>query len=242
MFITPIEKILDFYVKRDDLFSVAGVFGGKARTCFELSKNSVGLITAGSRHSPQVKIVSSIAKYLNIPCRVHIPQGEETAETIWASNNGAKIFKHFPGYNTVIIKRALDDWEKNYKYTYIPFGMECEQAVNQTSLQVIDLPNDTNRIIVPVGSGMSLCGIINGLKRIKSDIPVLGVVVGADPTNRIKKYGCEYKNLQLVESSLPYEKSPKITNIGGIELDKIYESKRIEFLRPKDLLWIVGIR
>lgn len=240
--ITPIEKVLDFYVKRDDLFSFAGVSGGKARTCLYLLQNSLGVITAGSRHSPQVKIVSSIAKYLNIPCRVHVPKGEETEETISTKINGAEIFRHFPGYNTVIIKRALEDKEMNKDFTYIPFGMECIQAVEQTALQVKDLPKQIERIVVPVGSGMSLCGIISGLKIINSEIPVLGIIVGANPDNRIKKYGSLYKNLTLIRSSLPYEKYPKERFLGNIELDKIYESKCLEFMRPNDLLWIVGKR
>lgn len=240
--ITPIQKVLDFYIERDDLFFIVGVSGGEARTCWNLLRYSSGAITAGSRHSPQVKIVSSIAKYLNIPCRVHVPQGQETDEIIQARENGAEVFKHFPGYNTVIIKRALEDYGERKGYTYVPFGMECPQAVEKTASQVANIPRDVKRIVVPVGSGMSLCGILSGLRNINRNIPVLGVIVGADPSRRIKRYSESYERLTLVKSSLGYDQYPKIRDIGGVELDKVYESKCLEFMMPKDLLWIVGKR
>ena len=70
---TPIESSGGYYFKRDDLYRVAGVSGGKARTCWGLAQGAPGLVTAGSRHSPQVNIVAHIAQELGVPCRVHVP-------------------------------------------------------------------------------------------------------------------------------------------------------------------------
>jgi len=120
--------------------------------------------------------------------------------------------------------------------------MECEEAVKQTASQVKNLPAAIRRIVVPVGSGMSLSGVLQGLIDEKIDIPVLGVVVGADPRRRLNKYApsnweamCE-----LVESGIPYSQETRVE--FPIRLDPIYESKCVQFLEGGDLLWIVGIR
>ena len=78
--LTPIETHGGHLVKRDDLFSIGGVNGGKVRTCWHLAQGAKGLVTAGSRQSPQVNIVAHIAKKLNIPSRVHMPRGKLSPE------------------------------------------------------------------------------------------------------------------------------------------------------------------
>lgn len=56
--LTPIEKRGPYWFKRDDLFQIHGVNGGKARSCWtylqmEMKKGSIdGVITGGSRVSP----------------------------------------------------------------------------------------------------------------------------------------------------------------------------------------------
>jgi len=240
--LTPVELRDGIYFKRDDYFEVAGAFGGKARTCWVLAQGAQGLVTAGSRHSPQVNIVSHIADLLNINCRVHVPQGELTPELIDSVNHGAQLVQHFPGYNSVICKRAADD-AKNLNWTYIPFGMDCWEAVKQTAAQVDNIPKQVKRIVVPVGSSMTFCGILNGLAERGINIPVLGVVVGANPRLRLLKYADKTKaNYELVHSTIPYHKYPDKTEICGVNLDPVYESKCIEFLQPGDLMWVVGIR
>ena len=58
---TPLQQVGNFLVKRDDLFEIAGVCGGKARTCWAMSQGAPGLVTAGSRSSPQANIVAHVA-------------------------------------------------------------------------------------------------------------------------------------------------------------------------------------
>lgn len=60
--LTPIEEHGGFLVKRDDLFRVAGVRGGKVRSCWHLAQGAEGLVTAGSRSSPQVNIVGPTSR------------------------------------------------------------------------------------------------------------------------------------------------------------------------------------
>jgi 1-aminocyclopropane-1-carboxylate deaminase/D-cysteine desulfhydrase-like pyridoxal-dependent ACC family enzyme len=241
--LTPVERINDIYVKRDDLFKVAGVNGGKARTCWFLAEGAKGLITTGARQSPQVNIVAHIAKAKGIPCRVHVPWGAFTPELEDAKKAGAEIVQHKPGYNTVIIRGALDDLKNNGDWTYIPFGMECEEAVRQTAQQVANLPHDINRVVVPVGSGMTLAGVLQGLVDYPLTVPVFGVAVGADPTKRLDKYAPSgwREMVELVRSEHGYHEG-KLAWLGPLMLDPIYEAKCLEYLRPGDLFWIVGIR
>jgi 1-aminocyclopropane-1-carboxylate deaminase/D-cysteine desulfhydrase-like pyridoxal-dependent ACC family enzyme len=240
---TPIEEHGGYPVKRDDLFSIAGVRGGKVRTCWVLAEQSkVGLVTAGSRSSPQVNIVAHIAKRLDLPCRVHTPQGKLSPELEAAVATGADLVQHKAGYNSVIVARAREDAAAR-GWVEIPFGMECEAAVAQTSGQVGNLPLDIKRVVVPVGSGMSLAGIMTGLAKERPGLPVLGVKVGADPSKRLQKFGPLFGGgATLVDSGTDYAKPADECFLGDLLLDPHYEAKCIPFLEPGDLLWDVGIR
>ena len=243
---TPVEKVAgrEVWVKRDDLFAVAGVQGGKVRTCWSLSQGADGLVTAGSRSSPQANIVGHIAKRLGVPCRVHTPEGLLSPELRSAQAAGAEVVQHKAGYNNVIVARAREDAEAR-GWTEIPFGMECDEAVEQTRRQVpASLPPDVRRLVVPVGSGMSLSGILTGLDDQGLDVPVLGVVVGADPEDRLDRYAPDgwRDRVDLVRSEVDYHDAAGETRLGEIELDPHYEAKCLPYLEDGDLLWIVGVR
>lgn len=240
---TPIEKHGKIWVKRDDKFKLGGVCGGKARACYYLAYGSPGLVTAGSRFSPQVKIVSHVAKYFHIPCRCHVPCGEYTKEMIDAQEMGAKLIQHHPGHNSVIISRAIKD-ARRYHLTLIPFGMHCHEAIDLTSKQVENLPETVKRIIIPVGSAVNLSGLLCGLKKHKLNIPVVGIVVGAKPEERLDRYAPKgWKDMvKLVYSDFSYHTQSIVTNYHGLELDPYYEAKCIPFIEEGDLLWVVGHR
>ena len=250
---TPCEKRGPYWLKRDDLFSVADVCGGKVRTCWHLSQGARGLITAGSRSSPQCEIVAHVAKQLKVPCRVHTTTGVLGPELVSAADAGAEVVQHKAGYNNVLIARARQDAVQR-KWTEIPFGMECAQAVKKTSLQLDNLPfGEFSRLVVPVGSGMTLVGVLVGLARVcaANGGPkwprVLGVQVGACPVKRLSKWayplnGCWQSRVTLVKSLDPYSKESTENTLEGLLLDPYYEAKCLPFLEPGDLLWVVGVR
>ena len=224
--LTPVEKYGSIYIKRDDLFEIAGVRGGKVRSCYALAKDAkIGLTTAGSRSSPQINIVASIAKHLNLPCVAHCPQGELNKELLIAQSRGAKIIQHRAGYNSVIVARSKE-YAFSTGYTDIPFGMECWTAVWETAGQVVNIPGEVKRIVMPVGGGMSLCGVLTGLKALNKNIPVLGIVVGGDPMKRIHSYApLGYQEMVTLQNAgVPYDKYID-AEIGGIKLDPVYEAK-----------------
>lgn len=245
--LTPVQVIKNIFVKRDDLFTVNGISGGKVRTCLALAtwaKNNgyKGLSTAGSRSSPQVNIVAHIAQYLEMECHIHTPKGDLSKEVQNAIATGAKITQHKAGYNSVIVARSRD-FAKENNYFDIPFGMECEEAVRQTRYQIKNIPTEVSRIVMPVGSAMSLCGVLHGLNDIKSDVKVLGVKVGADPMKRILKYApSNWKSrCELINAGVEYSEYID-ARVGGITLDPVYEAKAYKFVKEGDLFWIVGIR
>lgn len=242
--LTPIETHGGYLVKRDDLFEVAGVRGGKVRTCLSIARDAiVGLTTAGSRSSPQVNIVANIARALGLPFAAHLPEGDLNEEILLAKQAGAKIIQHRAGYNSVI-KARCRDYALKYNYTEVPFGMECMEAVIFTAAQVANIPPEVKRIVMPVGSGMSLCGVLTGLAdRGRRDVQVIGVKVGADPVKRISSYAPfgYQEQLTLIDAQVDYAQYID-ARLGGVLLDPVYEAKCLRFLQPGDLFWCVGIR
>ena len=243
--LTPVQKVGERWVKRDDLFSVGGASGGKARTCWALATggNGRGLTTAGSRQSPQAMLVAAMASMLNMPCAIHCPEGDISSGPVHeAKLLGAEIIQHKAGYNTVIIARARE-YAEQHGYTLIPFGMEHEEAVTQTRKQVANIPKDVKRIVIPVGSAMSLAGLLWGLLDRNLSIPVLGVVVGADPLARLNQYAPPFweQMVTLVKSERDYH-DHVVASVCGVGLDPIYEAKCAKYCKAGDLLWIVGHR
>jgi 1-aminocyclopropane-1-carboxylate deaminase/D-cysteine desulfhydrase-like pyridoxal-dependent ACC family enzyme len=242
--VTPVEQRHEYWFKRDDLFQIAGVSGGKVRTCWHLAQGATGLVTASSRMSPQLNIVAQIAKKLGIPCRAFVPTGKYTSEMIAAREAGMEIIQIKAGYNNVIISRAREN-AKSSGYREIPFGMECREAITLTRSQVCNLPRQARRLVVPVGSGMTLAAILHGLLDYSLPIQVIGIRCGADPTRRLDRWAPPFWRalpLRLVQSELDYHTAAPKTEFQGIQLDPIYEAKCIPFLQPMDCLWVVGIR
>ena len=242
--VTPVEQHGGYWVKRDDLYRTAGVSGGKARTCWALAHGATGgLVTACGRGSPQANIVACVARALGLQARIHIPSGALEPETELARTNGGVLIQHRPGYNSVIVARAHTD-AAELGWREIPFGMECGTAVEQTALQVRNLPTGAyRRLVVPVGSGMSLAGILTGLLDTGATQPVLGVYVGADPGKRLRRYAPFGYTAwtELIPAGVPYG-HPLHARLGGLALDPYYEAKCVRFLTPGDLLWVVGHR
>jgi 1-aminocyclopropane-1-carboxylate deaminase/D-cysteine desulfhydrase-like pyridoxal-dependent ACC family enzyme len=242
--LTPVERRRSIFVKRDDLFEFAGVRGGKVRSCEAIARRAVGgLVTAGSRHSPQVMIVARVARHYGLPCRFHTPLGDATPEVLDALACGGDRVAHRPGFNSLLIARAhLDATTRGW--TEVPFGMECPETVSHTAKQIRNVPRNVRRIVVPVGSGMSLAGILTGLGDSRRRMPVLGVVVGADPAKRLHRWAPHNweRRVELVRCPLAYDQRPGLTSLEGIELDPLYEAKCLPFLAPDDCLWIVGKR
>lgn len=248
--LTPVEYYEDegVWLKRDDMFEIYGVRGGKARSAYQvilelLKQGYKTIVTAGSRQSPQCEIVSFICESMGVDCKLFMPFGGDTSVITNIKNNShTEIIRVRPGYNNIIVARARE-YAENRGCGYVPFGMECARNVEVTSEQVRNIPMECSRVVVPVGSGMSFSSIVTGMSKYGIEKPLLGVRVGKDPTKIINEYafGLDLMDYEIVESSVDYH-DPVEAYVGGYNLDPIYEAKCFEFLERGDLLWVVGHR
>ena len=236
---TPVESIAGRFVKRDDLFSVNGANGGKARATLSLAAEARGLVGVGARTSPQNARVARIAEHLGLPARLHTGIGEETTYTRDASLHRGELVRHNPPRLSVLKKRAADDAEER-GWTLIPFGAVSPVTVGLTAWQARALPwGDFDRIVVPVGSGTTAAGIVNVAD--EHLIPVLGVRVGGDPEKVLDRYSPGWREtLELVDAGVPFEQPAAERSLGSLRLNAYYEAKCLPWLQKGDLLWIVG--
>lgn len=247
--LTPIERVGDVYVKRDDKFIIFNSRGGKARSALQLIQNGIEegyntFVTAGSRLSPQCEIVSDICENMGLSCHLFMPRGNKTTVIEHIElNKSSTIHRTKVGYNNVITKWAMDYASEN-NYCYIPFGMECVDNIMITQHQVANIPLAITRIVVPIGSGMSFISICNGLELYQRyDVKVVGVSVGKNPQKNIAKYlNAPNIKYDIVFIKDNYHHPANNCTIGEIELDEIYEAKCLPYLKEGDLLWIVGKR
>lgn len=250
--LTPIEKVGNVYLKREDKFEFAGCNGSKVRGALYIIKKAIDLgykdfVSVGSRFSPQCEIISNICEFLNLKCYLFMPNSYKDTSIIKniKNNKNTTLVRDLKqgAYTNVLITRAKKFAAEN-NYYFINFGMELPETIDIIGEQVQNIPDNINRIIIPVGSGMNFCAVANGLlKYNKNNIKIIGISVGKDPMNTIYKYlpMFNFMNHQIIKSEYKYDKGVK-ADIDGIILDPIYEAKCISFLKDNDLFWIVGKR
>ena len=245
--LSNIEYHNGIYLKRNDLLEYAGCFGGKAECIFDfITKAKIKqFVTCGSRDSLQCDIVSEICENLGFKCVVFVPLGKSTPTTEKLEKRQNTTLQRIDKGYTVVIKSRAKAFAEQNNMTYIPFGMECMSAIDIISKQVENIPNDIKRIVVPVGGGVTLCGVLKGLQDFgRTDIKVLGVMTGKSPDKLLKsfRYSVPYRLIPYKENVSPFTMYSMKTDysIDGIKLDPIYEGKCYPFLEKSDLLWIVG--
>ena len=262
--LTPVEEECGILVKRDDLYRVANVRGGKVRACLSIATASStvnGLVTAGHRHSPQVNIVAQVARLLGVPCRIHTPTGALLSEVASAVDAGADLHQHAFGRGTLLVSRARADANR-LGWVEIPFGMEKASAVSGTAAQVESIVDAfesgrVERIVMPAGSGMSVAGVLHGIERFRlwerGLRSLLAVQVGPSPVRRVRAYAppsfdslLASGHVRFVPAPSPYEEeapeSHQRPEGWTFRLDPHYEAKCAPFLRNGDLMWVVGVR
>ena len=264
---TPVEELNGYIIKRDDLFQVGNIRGGKVRQCMrvvyenldDIKKNyNGGLITGGGLPSPMSSIVSSVAKYFGLKCVVTSPMYDNSKidynriNVSLAQKLGATIYG-VGNYNPTGFNRDIKELNKVYDYYEIKFGMQSDYVIDTTSYQAKNIPNDLENLICVCGSGLNLLGILKGIVRYKKKIKnVYGISLSHhfnnnkklfyDTLPRNEKYDGE---LHIIRSPYSYQKILK-SEIDFI--DWTYENKSFvwmqENIKPstKTLFWNIGIR
>lgn len=243
--ITPVEEHGGILVKREDAWSRAGASGAKARALFTAAAGSSGILTAGVRTSPQLERAALAARALGIPARLHTGSGADTAETKLAAAAGAELVRHHPARLSVVRARFRKDAERlsGNGWACVPFGMEHPVYLGQVREQAASLPRTGfDRLVVPVGSGMTLAAILRGLEASGRRMDVLGVRVGADPSVILDRYAPCWRHRVTPVTGAGGFRPAVATRLGDLPLDPYYEAKTLPYLRPGDLLWAVGTR
>ena len=245
--LAPVEKHDGIYLKRNDLLEFGGCYGGKAECIYNFIQSAKvkHFVTCGSRDSLQCDIVSEMCENLGYRCDIFIPLGKSTPTTEKLKiRQNTTLHSIDKGYTVVIKRRAIDFAEAN-QLTYIPFGMEHISAIETIARQVENIPAEVKRVVVPVGGGVTMCGVLKGLADFgRTDVSVLGVMTGKLPDKLLKAFKprIQYKLVAYKDDTSPLALYNMRTDysIDGIKLDAIYEGKCYPFLETGDLLWIVG--
>jgi len=243
--ITPVEEHGGILVKREDTWSRGGASGAKARALFTAADGAAGILTAGARTSPQLERAALAARALGIPARLHTGSGADTAETKLATAAGAELVRHHPARLSVIRARFRKDAERlsGNGWACVPFGMEHPVYLGQVREQATSLPRTGfDRLVVPVGSGMTLAAILCGLIAAGHHMEVLGVRVGADPSVLLDRYAPRWRHRVTLVNGVGGFSPAATTRLGDLPLDPYYEAKTLPYLRPGDLMWAVGTR
>jgi hypothetical protein len=118
--------------------------------------------------------------------------------TIKCIEYGANIIEVFPGYLSVIEKRAKDYCDKLPTAHKIEFGAHTVENINTIANRARDvfkkLKGEPDEIWVAVGSGTLITGILQAVHTAK----VYGVIVGAD-------FQMKHPNLKLLKYPKPFE-------------------------------------
>lgn len=251
MELTPVEEFNGILLKRDDKFILGEVNGGKLRQAIYLieknlktikTKHNNEVICSCSIKSPQSSIISEVCKIYGLKCKiVSYKTKQPNINLTIAQKNKAVLIQSPSGYTSVIESIA-----RKQSGFWINMGFESEEVIEANINQVMNLPNNLDYLVVPVGSAMNFISILKGIEnygiRIKN---IVGVYVGKDPRPTLKKYFSN-PTYELIKS--PYNYGQEL-NYFNYFFDPIYEAKAYDWIiknldikNNKILLWVVGKR
>ena len=207
---TKVEKLGDYYFKREDSFfpfSGSLVNGGKLRQGISLVQSNIDyirnecnstLITATSVHSPQGLIIAKIAEHYKLYCTICIGglknynQVYNHSLMVQCLNIGADVrLVSGTGMHNVLSARCKDIKKKEGGFI-VEFGINVQDnsksVIDTIARQCINIPKQVKHIIVPSGSGLTLAGVLIGVrKNLSKYITIQGIGVGPDRSKVVNK-------------------------------------------------------
>lgn len=231
------------FLKRDDTHEWNGARGTKARfmkAYVEAHPGTKGFVMASSAFSPQVLRMTRACNALKLPCIAFVPPGELGYDVRIAKQEGCDVRQGAEANVSELNRHAsVEAWRTGF--TRLPFSFRCTEVLSTLHDEVMNLPR--GRLVVPVGSGMTLAAILCALHGTgKHRKRVLGVYVCQDPSITLDVYAPESwrDTTELVSAGVPYPTEGSTKSVGGVVIDRVYESHCIPFLRDGDVLWLVG--
>lgn len=262
--ITPVEYYGGVYFKRDDL-ALVGIptghpNGSKMRQFLHMvqgTADTTPIIVGCASASAMQVYVASAATLFNRPSHVFVPQRKTPSRsTQWAVSMGAGVQYVRPGYMSVLRARARD-CAAGYPGGAVRWdvGYAVQDAANQTT----NIPTDVKRLVVPVGSGLTLAGVLLGLaNQGRAGVRVKGVAVSGLATVEAVRttytrastaqHGEAYDHagrcpkFRLVRHAAAYNAPVAATLPGGDFLDPYYAAKAMPWVSAGCCLWVPGVR
>jgi 1-aminocyclopropane-1-carboxylate deaminase/D-cysteine desulfhydrase-like pyridoxal-dependent ACC family enzyme len=267
--LTPTHLRNGIHFKREDLYAPYGdafISGGKIRQCRDLVENNLTYIieecdstiaTAASIHSPQSPIVSRVAQEFNLKSIIGfgnttVAKSLRNIPMQWCHDMGSElvVLSESQGFNNVLYAN-LKKLQETRRFFPILFGYAAqthrESIVDRISEQVKNIPTAVREVYVPVGSGVTLAGVLEGRRKYGGSYKIIGLQpFGYDRRSTVSSI-CEGMSweydYEFREGNYPYSKLHERV-IGDIELDMIYESKAFDMVAWKgdetECFWIIG--
>lgn len=182
--LTPVENYAGRWFKREDLYRIEpyGVNGSKLRACQHLISKAAAdgsvyqVVSASSVLSPQAAMAGVVSASLGLDCEIIVGATREELlpkhrSVAIAMEAGASVRIIGVAYNNALQKAALDAalepgvWRLPYGITTPPDAPleDVEAFLAVGGAQVMNLPPETKRLILPFGSANTACGVLYGL-------------------------------------------------------------------------------
>ena len=220
-----IEQHYGIYVLRDDLLD-----GGTKSILLEGIEKQYPQVIEYVYASPvyggfQIAL-SAYCKKKGLKSTIFCAQRKiKHSNTLKCMENGSNIMEIYPGYLSVIEKRAIDYCGKKQNIHKFVFGANTSENINKITERakkvIQQLKREPDEIWVAVGSGTLVKGILQAVNNSK----VYGVLVGAN-------FEYNHPNLTLIK----YPKSFEIESRMKVEFPSManYDRKALELCLSHD--------
>lgn len=261
--LTPVEKHGEFYFKRDDLYAPYGddfITGGKIRQCRHLvmsnlneiaAKHDNVIATAASVASPQSPIVARVAKEFGLKAVIGYGNAKDITKhkaMMLCKDLDAELIQlsKTQGFNSVLYaelaKLAIIRPMFRILFGYAAMT-DRDSIIGQIAAQVENV--DCDVLYVPVGSAVTMAGILEGKARFKKEFEVVGLQpFGYDRSKTLLDHAPRAERYTMHLGNFSYHSLVK--RDVGFDLDMIYEAKSFDMMREladatrKNCFWVIG--
>jgi 1-aminocyclopropane-1-carboxylate deaminase/D-cysteine desulfhydrase-like pyridoxal-dependent ACC family enzyme len=192
--------------------------------------------------------VAAAAAQTGVPGIVYTAARKQRTEaTGYALRMGAEVVEVRPAYLSVCRSRAKARAGTLERYVQWNPLLAIKDAADQCR----NIPQDTRRIIVPTGSGLTAAGVLAGIAQYTTpgSMPrVVAIAVSdlADASDIINKAAkatpMPLPVLELIRAPGKYEAWVAAILPDGTPLDPYYAAKALAYMQPGDCLWVPGRR
>ena len=226
---TPIEtcRVRDrtIYVKREDLYSTAPApplakLRGLRVLLARLCNASVSLVGCFQTRVSNIGhgLAAACIEFPSLRSVVVYPKakGQPDPESIELACSLGATVKFVPANRLAINYRQAQRYVEEMGGVMLPFGMECQEAVEAVASEAARLPRslvDGATIVLCCGSGVTLAGLLKGLPA--SPRRIVGISSGRalrQIEECVKRHVSKLPdNVQLFPASVPYHQAPALS-------------------------------